>query len=186
MRFCRLLAFVAVSLLATNVQPARRAQDQTLPKKQNNTGTQIPRPKLVNDPIALYPDEALRKSIEGKVVLTIVVNDKGQVSDAKALSGPPELIATAIDSVKRWQFEPPSHAPLVTTVEISYGHPKECPPAVSDAGEVVATSWLENRDGAVIATPDGDDFSLPQYFEEDRKAGVAGDMVLALTLDSAG
>jgi TonB family protein len=186
MRFSRLFAFSVVSLLASNIQSATQAQDQTLPKKQDITGTPIPRPKIISAPTAPYPDEALKKNIEGKVVLSIVVDGKGQVSDAKALSGPPELIPAAIDSVKRWQFEPPTHAPLVTTVEISYGHPKECPGAVSDAGEVRATSWLENRDGKVIATPDDYDSSLPPYFEEDRKAGVAGDMVLGLTLDSEG
>jgi len=42
--------------------------------------------------------------------MEIVVDSSGKVSNAKALSGTPELFKAALDNIKQWQFEPPAHA----------------------------------------------------------------------------
>lgn len=75
--------------------------------------------------MAPYPLEAVRRGIEGKVALNIVVDANGNVTQAKALSGPKELFPAALASVKMWQYEPPVSAPVTMTVEIGYGIPKE-------------------------------------------------------------
>ena len=75
--------------------------------------------------MAVYPDEAVKKKIEGKVILSVVVDAKGNISELKALSGRPELVPAAIASVKMWTFEPPSHPPVTTTVEVGFGFPKD-------------------------------------------------------------
>jgi len=41
-----------------------------------------------------------------KFILRIVVDAKGNVSEAKALSGPEELIPPALAWVQKWQYEP--------------------------------------------------------------------------------
>jgi TonB family protein len=85
--------------------------------------------------VAPYRLEAVRRGIEGKVKLSIVVDTNGKVAQAKALSGPEELFPAALASVKMWQYETPASAPITMTVEIGYGFPKECPGPVSDIEE---------------------------------------------------
>lgn len=133
-----------------------------------------------------YPAEALKKRIQGKVKLRIVVDAKGNVSEVKALSGPKALFEAAIASVKQWQYEPPLSPPAVETVEVSYGFPRKCPGAISDTGGVETRGALFNKRGKMIAAPDGDDYPLPPYPDEERKAGVAGKMVLAISLNPDG
>jgi TonB family protein len=186
MKSCRWVPFFVVALLAASGLFAEKAQDGTPPQKQDSTGKQAGQLKLIKSPIVPYPEEAQRKNIEGKVVLSIVVDAQGKVSDAKALSGPPELVQAAIDSAKQWEFVPPAHAPVATTVEIGYGHPKECPGPVSDSGEVDTSGRLKNEKGTVIDVRDDLDWPNPPYPTEDRKAGVAGEMVLSIRVSAEG
>ena len=185
MRHYRPSLFLAVALLAASNQPSVRAQSDTTPQKQKS-GQRETRPKLLNSPFAPYPEEARKKNIEGKVTLSIVVDAMGRVSDAKPLSGPPELFQAAIASVKQWQYEPPTHPPVTIPVEISYGFPKECPGPVSEIGEVMVSGRLLNKDGKVVGMSDSDDYATPPYPIEDRKAGVSGKMVLSVALDTEG
>jgi TonB family protein len=185
MKFCHLFLFFAVALLATKGQHVARAQIETLPQKQDNI-SQGARPKLIKSPLAPYPDEALKKTIEGKVELSIVVDAKGRVLNAKAFSGPPELFQAAIDSAKLWEFEPPTHPPVELRAEVSYGYSKECSGPVSDYGEVTSSEQLRNKNGKVVGMWDGDDYALPPYFTEDRRAGITGAIVLSITLDVEG
>ncbi len=185
MLFWRLFLFFAVALHATNGQPTARAQNELPPQKQDS-GQQRPLPKLINSPLAPYPEEARKKNIEGKVRLSIVVGANGRVSDATPLSGPPELFQAAIDSARQWQFEAPVHAPITSPVEVSYGFDKECPGPVSDFGEVSGSGRLLNKKGKVVGVPDYDELTLPPYFEEDRKAGIVGKMLLSVSLYAGG
>jgi TonB family protein len=185
MKLCRPSLFLAVALLTTSNQPSVRAQSETTSQKQDG-GQQGTRPKLLNSPFAPYPEEARKKQIEGKVTLRVVVDAKGRVSDAKPLSGPPELFPAAIDSIKQWQYEPPTNPPVAFTVEMSWGFPKDCPGPVSEIGIVMVSGRLLNKDGKVVGMSDTDDYATPPYPVEDRKAGVAGKMVLSVALDTEG
>lgn len=185
MKFFCLFLFIAVALPLTQSQSVAQAQSETVLQKQDNISQQGARPKLIKSPLAPYPEEALKKKIEGKVELSIVVDAKGRVLNAKALSGPPELFQAAIDSVKLWEFEPSTHPPIELRAEVSYGYPKECSGPISDSGEVTS-SQLRDKNGKVVGTWDGEDYSLPPYFTEDRKAGITGEMVLSIALDRGG
>ncbi len=185
MRFWCVPLFIALALLATGNQPAARAQSDRPPSIQD-TNQPGARPKLIGSPFAPYPNEAFKKKIEGKVTLSITVDANGHVSDAKPLSGPPELIQAAIDSVKQWQYEPPLHAPVTLTVKISWGFPRECPGAISERGEVSSSCGLRNEKGLVLSAEDDPNWRLPPYPEEDRKAGIAGEMILSLTVNAKG
>jgi len=159
------------------------AQAQTESHSQKLDEAQGGALKLLNSPPSEYPSDAVLKHIEGRVVVEIVVDSRGKVSDAKTLSGPPELFKAALDNVKQWQFEPPAHAPVVTTWQISYGFPKPCPAASSDTGTVITGGRLLDKNDKVVGTMDFDHDELPYYLEEDRKAGIAGEMVLSLSFD---
>lgn len=55
---------------------------------------------------AQYPPLAYNAHIQGIVVVNVGLNDKGQVVNATALSGPLLLASVSIDNVKKWVFNP--------------------------------------------------------------------------------
>jgi protein TonB len=48
-----------------------------------------------------YPSKAVRKKIQGTVVVQFIVNKDGSISDIQALSGPEELKQAAMDVIKK-------------------------------------------------------------------------------------
>lgn len=53
-----------------------------------------------------YPTEAKAARIQGTVVVVLTIDTEGLVTEAKAVSGPPELQACAVDYAKAWTFVP--------------------------------------------------------------------------------
>ena len=54
----------------------------------------------------VYPEEARRQHIGGKVVLRIIVSTKGSVKHVEVTSGPQALWQAATDSVSQWKYSP--------------------------------------------------------------------------------
>lgn len=84
----------------------------TLPKVR-----QIPKPQ--------YPAEAKRDRITGKVILTVLVGELGNVIDVKLVSGDQVLARAAVDAAVKAQFEPArsvdeSHRPVKSWAQITY------------------------------------------------------------------
>ena len=48
----------------------------------------------------VYPDKAVKKNIQGTVVLQFIVDKDGSIADLKALSGPPILQDAALKAMK--------------------------------------------------------------------------------------
>jgi TonB family protein len=63
----------------------------------------------------VYPEMARRMKITGVVRLTVAVNQDGKVIDVKPISGQGILVATAVEAVHNWKYEPGSS---VTTVDV--------------------------------------------------------------------
>ena len=57
------------------------------------------------EPLA-YPLVAKVKRIEGTVVVRVELNKSGDVSAAKAISGPRDLLAEVVSNAKKWRFQP--------------------------------------------------------------------------------
>jgi protein TonB len=53
-----------------------------------------------------YPKPALRKGIEGVVVVMLDILENGHVGGAKIVSGPPEFHAAVLEAAKDWRFKP--------------------------------------------------------------------------------
>jgi len=49
----------------------------------------------------VYPPKAVRKNIEGEVMLQLVIDEKGHIADARAISGDPLLQKAALDVMKQ-------------------------------------------------------------------------------------
>jgi periplasmic protein TonB len=63
-------------------------------------------PKLIHEKKPEYPLEAREKGIQGEVVLHATVDKDGNVTDISVISGPPLLVKSAIDAVKKWKYKP--------------------------------------------------------------------------------
>jgi TonB family protein len=53
-----------------------------------------------------YPSLAEMAHIQGDVLLRVMIDERGRVTEAKGVSGHPMLLEAAIPAVKAWQFEP--------------------------------------------------------------------------------
>jgi TonB family protein len=56
--------------------------------------------------VAKYPPEAVAAGIQGAVLAEIVVNESGDVSDAKVVRSIPMLDEAALQAVRNWHFTP--------------------------------------------------------------------------------
>lgn len=63
-------------------------------------------PKLIKKVEPVYPESALKKKIEGIVILEVSTDIYGRVQDINVLKSVPELDQAAIDAVKQWIYEP--------------------------------------------------------------------------------
>ncbi len=72
-----------------------------------------------------YSPEARAKRIEGVVTLSIAIDARGTVSDARVESGPEELRAAALQAVLHWQFVPdqPGRATIETHFRLNDKEP---------------------------------------------------------------
>ncbi len=184
---CCLFFLLQTTLLVASLPSVALAQSETSAPQQTNPDKEASSLKLIKSPPASFPEEAVKKNIEGKVVLSIVVDGNGKVIDTTVLSGPPELFQAAIDNVKQWEFAPPARAPVTTKAEVTFGYLKECPAPVSDHGEVIASGPVTNERGMVLdIVDDASGWGLPYYPAEERKAGVAGEMVLSVRISKKG
>ncbi|MGO9269165.1 MAG: TonB family protein [Terriglobia bacterium] len=92
---------------AASDQPATAGQADAEKNRIFQAGEDITPPKGLYTPEAQYTEEARRQGIEGTVVLEIVVEASGNVSDVKvAKSLDPGLDASAVKTVRNWRFEP--------------------------------------------------------------------------------
>lgn len=65
-------------------------------------------PVLIKSVTPIYPEDALKQKIEGKVVLKIFVSDKGTIEQVDVIqsAGNTSLDQVAINTVKQWKFLP--------------------------------------------------------------------------------
>ncbi|MGA7313476.1 MAG: M56 family metallopeptidase [Silvibacterium sp.] len=54
----------------------------------------------------VYPEDAKKAGIQGKVQLEAVIGKTGEVEELKVVSGPKELQQSALDAVRQWTYEP--------------------------------------------------------------------------------
>lgn len=88
---------------------------------QDAAGDKITAPSPVHHPSPHYTIEAFKAKISGTVYLKIVVNNKGEVTDAKVTKGLGYgLDESAVKAVKSWKFEPARRngTPITTAVMI--------------------------------------------------------------------
>jgi TonB family protein len=78
---------------------------QYFPFQQPNTASFVPA-KLIKRVSPEYPEEARQKSIQGTVVLNVVLRKDGSVTVQNVAEGDPILSPAAIEAVRQWRYTP--------------------------------------------------------------------------------
>jgi protein TonB len=90
-------------------------------------GGSIKPPVKVRDVKPVYPPVAIESRVQGVVIIEIVVDTAGFVSDGKILRGQPLLDQAALDAVRQWQFQPTllngAPVPVIMTVTVNFTLP---------------------------------------------------------------
>ena len=92
---------VTSAAVAAPLAPKREA-----PKAPVRVGGRVKEPKLLSRVEALYPLLAKQTHQQGSVVIEAIIDEHGEVTEMKIVSGPPLLIQSAMDAVRRWRYEP--------------------------------------------------------------------------------
>ncbi|MEO8725701.1 MAG: energy transducer TonB [Acidobacteriaceae bacterium] len=72
---------------------------------------------LVSKGEPAYPAMAKARNIQGAVVLEAVIDSEGEVASLFPVSGPPELLHSAIEAVRLWKYKPFSRNGAPVAVE---------------------------------------------------------------------
>ena len=71
-----------------------------------------------------YPSDAEMARIQGKTVVRVTIDENGNVTEAKAISGHPLLVKAALTAAKQWKFQPFTQGveaiPVSSTVQIDF------------------------------------------------------------------
>jgi protein TonB len=76
------------------------------PRKPLRVGGDVRPPKLIRQVDPAYPPLARQARVQGDIVLSAMINESGEVTELKAISGPPLLYPPALAAVRQWRFEP--------------------------------------------------------------------------------
>ncbi len=91
-------------------------------------GDVLPTQKLLRRVEPEYPDKLKKKGISGAVVLRIRIDQKGEVTEAKAVRGPTPLYESAVRAALQWKFKPYyfrdcTPIPIIATITMTFGTP---------------------------------------------------------------
>jgi TonB family protein len=99
-----------------------------------------------------YPRRAIDQKVEGDVVLEVTLDDRGEVSDARVLTGPDELRKAALESVLNWHYSPAALRSVSNQITLRFHLP---PPESEDSkNELFAKKLAERQPGTRIRQVD--------------------------------
>jgi TonB family protein len=127
---------------ASPVEAAGSGQSQVAPQQnpdasgKYHVGDGVSPPKLLYAPDPEYTDQARRKRLQGKIVLSLTVDTKGKPQDVRVLHSLSETVGKklqaaavgldekAVTAVKQYRFDPAllqgKPVSVETTVEVNY------------------------------------------------------------------
>jgi TonB family protein len=70
------------------------------------TSQESPRLVVTKFKRPVYPEQAQRQQLQGRVWVHLVIDEKGNVVSAEPVSGDPILLVAAVSAMKDWKFEP--------------------------------------------------------------------------------
>jgi len=107
----------------------RTVEDRLVQPERGNSkvyrvGGDLRPPARVTDVKPVYPAEALAARVQGVVVIEVVVNEFGNVTQPRILRSIPLLDEAALEAVRQWQFAPSilngRPVPVVMTTTVNF------------------------------------------------------------------
>jgi TonB family protein len=98
-----------------------------------------------------YPRRAVEQRVEGDVVVDMTLNDRGEVSDARVVSGPDELRKAALEAVLQWHYAASAMSSNVTQATLRFRLPAEGVEPAKLASKIEAAREPESRRFALVA-----------------------------------
>jgi TonB family protein len=127
--------------------------------------------KVIHQVAPVYPDEAKRAKVEGKVTLDVTVEENGEVSMATVVNGHRLLNQAAIDAVKQWRFSNPFNDSVTIQLTLSFAL-KE---TAAKNEQTVEENTLKNVRKVDAVYPD-----------EAKRKGVEGQVVVDIKVNDNG
>ena len=134
--------------------------------------------QLISRPDPVYPAEAKEKRIQGAVVLKAVISKEGTVENLQVVSGPTELVRSALDAVRQWTYKPyllngePIEVETTITINYSFG------------GELSEAE--PKRIGNGVLAPTVLHTENPSYSEVAKREKISGNVLVGLVVDQQG
>ena len=124
-----------------------------------------------------YPRRAIEQKVEGDVQVEMTLNERGEVSDARVLSGPEELRKATLESVLQWHYSPGALASTVTQATLRF----HVPPGGFEEEKKKALEALDGLAAQVrartarLSSPARDRGGTRRSGHDDRQAGRVED-----------
>jgi TonB family protein len=101
---CTAIAFAQNGAAASS----EAAQDQTQPARPRTVrvSNAVMLGLVEHKTMPVYPDEAMKKGIQGDVVFRVEVDETGKIATSAPVEGDPLLVAASKDSLKTFRFHP--------------------------------------------------------------------------------
>jgi TonB family protein len=100
-------SLLAAAFLLSHATPALRGDTPPVPELPSQVGKDITPPEKISGTAPLYTGMAFLAHLEGSVTVESIIDQRGDVENAKILQGLPlGLDQTALAAVKTWKFKP--------------------------------------------------------------------------------
>jgi TonB family protein len=137
----------------------------------------------------VYPAEAKAAQVQGAVVMKAVISKTGEVRELQVISGPSELMNSALDAVRQWKYKPyllnGEPVEVATTITVNY-HLAGVPDAPAQNEGPDAAGLVARPIGPGITPPVVVSAPEPEYSAEARAKKLAGRVVVHLWVDREG
>jgi protein TonB len=89
--------------------------------KPLQVGGRVQAPRLTQEVRPQYPELARQTRIQGAVVLDCVIDEHGNVTQMKLVSGHPLLVSAAFQAVRQWKYQPTllNGTPVAVEMEVT-------------------------------------------------------------------
>ena len=92
--------------MKTAIPVSPLAPGENKPKAPVRVGGRVKEPKVIHRVEPVYPALAKQTHLQGSVIIDAIIDEQGNVTEMKVVSGPPLLIHAAVDAVRQWNYQP--------------------------------------------------------------------------------
>jgi protein TonB len=104
--------------------PIVKATPPTPPSAPVPVGGDVQAGKLIFGPKPAYPQLARTTRAEGTVRIQAVIGRDGAIRNVQLISGPPLLVAAAMEAVRQWRYRPTllngQPVEVITVVDVNF------------------------------------------------------------------